>query len=120
MILKIRNFAIGCKLFFKILILANTSSQNTQHGIHQTPPRKRTLELCFLTACFDVTCSCVDAEKDTRTSLNTTSDKNTRLRTGHTSLHCMILNPRINGAKKKLEKQNTTQKKVCYVVYMRG
>lgn len=42
--------------------------------------------------------------------MNTTTDENTRLRTGDTSLHCMILNPRINGVKNKVDKQNTTQK----------
>lgn len=55
--------------------------------------------------CFDIDCSCVDAEKDTCIS----TDKSTRLRTGDTCLNCIILNPRINVAKNKLEKQNVTQ-----------
>lgn len=69
--------------------------------------RKTTLELCFLTTCFDVNCLCVDAKKDTRTSLNTTTDKTNGLRTGDKSLQCMIH----NEAKNELQKQNVTQKR---------
>lgn len=88
---------------------ANNLSENTQHGIEKS--RKRTLELCFLTTCFDVTCSCVKI--DTCTSLNTNTDKNSGLTTFDTSLHCMILNTRINGAKNELEKQNNTPKRIA-------
>lgn len=62
--------------------------------------RKKTLELCFLTVCFDVNCSCVNA----------TTNINPDLRLGDTSLHCKILNTRMNEAKNELEKQNATQK----------
>lgn len=91
------------------LISANNISQNTQRGTDQTPPRKRTLEMCFLTTCFDVNCSCVDAKE--ATSLSSTSNKITRLGTVYESFHCMILNTRINGTKNELEKQNTTPKR---------
>lgn len=110
MILKICNISIGWVIFknyARCLISANNLSENTQHGIEKS--RKRTLELCFLTTCFDVTCSCVKI--DTCTSLNTNTDKNSGLTTFDTSLHCMILNTRINGAKNELEKQNNTPKR---------
>lgn len=61
--------------------------------------------------CFDITCSCVDAGKDTCTSLNTSTDRSTRLRTSDACPYCMLLNPRINVEKNKLEKQNVTQKR---------
>lgn len=60
--------------------------------------------------CFDITCSCVDAGKDTCTSLNTSTDRSTRLRTSDACPYCMLLNPRINVEKNKLEEQNVTQK----------
>nr|XP_034308258.1 uncharacterized protein LOC117683264 [Crassostrea gigas]XP_034308259.1 uncharacterized protein LOC117683264 [Crassostrea gigas] len=89
---------------------ANNLSQNTQCGIDQTSLLTKTFELCFLTMCFDVKCSCVDAKKDT-CSLNTTADGNTRLRTGETTLNCMIFNTRINETKNGQEKQNDVQKR---------
>lgn len=57
--------------------------------------------------CFDVNCSCVDAKKDTCTSMSTSTDKNATLTTGDTSLKCMIFNRRINKAKNEIEQ--TTQ-----------
>lgn len=105
MILKIRNVSIGCFLFKNSdcsLISAKNLSQNTQRGIDQTHPRKNTLEICFLTTCFDVNCSCVDKA----TSLSSTRDTNTILKTSDTSLNCMILNTRINESRNEQEKQN--------------
>lgn len=69
--------------------------------------RKKTFKLCFLTMCFDINCSCVEAKKDTCTSLSNSTDKNNTLRTSDTSLNCMIFNRRINEANHELEK--TTQ-----------
>lgn len=69
----------------------------------------RILELCFLTVCITVNCSCVDANKVT--SLTSTTDKNTQLRTSEKSVNCMILNTRIKEANNELEKQNTTHKR---------
>lgn len=56
--------------------------------------------------CFDVNCSCVDAKKDTCTSMSTSTDKNATLTTGDTSLKCMIFNRRINEAKKDVKDNN--------------
>lgn len=64
--------------------------------------------------CFDINCSCVDAKKDTCTSVNISKDKS--LKTGDTCLHCMILNQRINVAKNKREKQNLNQKRGMQIV----
>lgn len=66
--------------------------------------------------CLDITCSCVDAGKDTCTSLNTSTDESTRLRTSDACPYCMLLNPRINVAKNKLEIQNLNQKRGMQIV----
>lgn len=82
MILSIPNVYIWCIMFnnsVRNLISAKNISQNTQRGTDQTPPLKRTLEMCFLRTCFDVNCTCVDAKK--ATYLSSTTDKITRLRT---------------------------------------
>lgn len=113
MILKILSVCIRCIIFNNLVscfISANNLSQNAQCGIDQTSLLTKTFELCFLTMCFDVKCSCVDAKKDT-CSLNTTADGNTRLRTGETTLNCMIFNTRINETKNGQEKQNDVQKR---------
>lgn len=110
MIPKTRNVSIGCTIFknsVRTLISANNFSKNTHRKIDQSG--KKTFKLCFLTMCFDVNCSCNDANKDTCTSMSTTTDENTTLRTGDTSLHCMIFNRRIIEAKNEVEKRTTTQ-----------
>lgn len=107
MILKILSVCIRCIIFNNLVscfISANNLSQNTQCGIDQTSLLTKTFELCFLTMCFDVKCSCVDAKKDT-------CSLNTRLRTGETTLNCMIFNTRINETKNGQEKQNDVQKR---------
>lgn len=92
---------------FSSLILENNLSDKTQHEMYQTFPQKKTLEICFLTMCFDVNCSCVDANKATfwKTSANKTAPP----RNSDTSLYCMVLRTKINEAKNEPEKQNINQ-----------
>lgn len=101
MILKISSVSIGCIMLNNLvscLISANTLSQNTQCGIGLLT---KTFKLCFLTMCYDVNCACVGAKKETFTSLNTTTEKNTNLNPSDAPLICTIFNTRINETKNR-------------------
>lgn len=94
---------LGC-IIFKYSIRNLNSANNTQCGRDQASPRKKTLELCFRTMCFDVDCSCNFPKADECTSTKTTTVNNTPLRIGDSCLNCMVLNTRMNGTKHELEK----------------
>lgn len=62
MIIKIHNVSIRCIIFknsARCLISENDLSEKKQHGIDKS----RIKTLCFLTICFDVSCSCEYAKK---------------------------------------------------------
>lgn len=102
MIIKIHNVSIRCIIFknsARCLISENDLSEKKQHGIDKS----RIKTLCFLTICFDVSCSCEYAKKDTSTGRNNT------LTTSDSSLSCVIFNRRINEANNELENRNTPQ-----------
>lgn len=110
MILKIRNISIGSVIFrisVRCIILENNLSEKIQLEMNQTFPQKKTLKICFLTMCFDVNCSCVDANK--ATLCKTSANKTAPPRNSDTSLYCMGLRTKITETKNELEEQNINQ-----------
>lgn len=113
------------------LISANNFSQTTRRGLNETSSSKRTMEICVLTSCFNISCLCSDANNATSLSSG--------LNIGGTSVHC--IHTRKKEGKNELEKQNSneytktpdndvslpnatieplTQKKVCFIVFIKG
>lgn len=106
MILKIRNISIGSVIFrmsVRCIILENNLSEKIQLEMNQTFPQKKTLKICFLTMCFDVNCSCVDANK--ATLCKTSANKTAPPRNSDTSLYCMGLRTKITETKNELYTQ---------------